>query len=104
MTSPAVADVKPFVKEQKSLGSYGNLVQSDLSEDINLDENFEEITEEPYLNYEDLLPDEIEEERKTRETAKLEVFNKALDKANGVEDESDENVRARRTRDFWARA
>ena len=91
MTSPVVADVKPFVKEQKSLGSYGNLVQSDLSEDINLDENFEEITEEPYLNYEDLLPDEIEEERKTRETAKLEVFNKALDKANGVEDESDEN-------------
>ncbi len=91
MTSPAVADVKPFVKEQKSLGSYGNLVQSDLSDDINLDENFNEITEEPYLNYEDLLPDETEEERRARETAELEVFNKAWDKANGVEDESDEN-------------
>ena len=48
------------------------------------EETFSEFQEEPYLRYEDLLPEETDEEREARETRELEAFNKAWDEANGV--------------------
>ena len=50
------------------------------------EETSSEFQDEPYLRYEDLLPDETDEEREAREARELEAFNKAWDKANGVEE------------------
>lgn len=51
-----------------------------------------ELQDEPYLKYEDLLPDETDEEREAREARELEAFNKAWDKANGVEEKDADGV------------
>ena len=56
------------------------------------EETSSELQEEPYLRYEDLLPDETDEEREAREARELEAFNKAWDKANGVEEKDADGV------------
>ena len=48
----------------------------------------EEKTVEPYLTMEDLLGNESDEEREFREKAELEAFDRAWDKANGMEVEN----------------
>lgn len=79
------------------------LETSEETEDENPKEKSEEtsseLQDEPYLRYEDLLPDETNEEREEREARELEAFNKAWDKANGVEEKvftkpSQETLRA----------
>ena len=56
------------------------------------EETSSELQDEPYLRYEDLLPDETDEEREAREARELEAFNKAWDKANGVEEKDADGV------------
>ena len=56
------------------------------------EETSSELQDEPYLKYEDLLPDETDEEREEREARELEAFNKAWDKANGVEEKDADGV------------
>ena len=56
------------------------------------EETSSELQDEPYLRYEDLLPDETDEEREAREARELEAFNKAWDKANGVEEKDIDGV------------
>ena len=56
------------------------------------EETSSELQKEPYLSYEDLLPDETDEEREVREARELEAFNKAWDKANGVEEKEADAV------------
>ena len=53
---------------------------------------YEKTQKEPYLRYEDLLSDETAEEREAREVRELKAFNKAWDKANGVEKKDAEGV------------
>ena len=53
---------------------------------------YEKTQKEPYLRYEDLLSDESDEEREAREVRELKAFNKAWDKANGVERKDAEGV------------